>query len=70
MRIKETAGIKRHRRNKKDIIFYSVLIFLPLVQIAIFYFGVNFQSILMHFNAMMRSRIPLHGIFGRILTVF
>ena len=50
MRIKETAGIKRPRRNKKDIIFYSVLIFLPLVQIAIFYFGVNFQSILMAFQ--------------------
>lgn len=45
-----SAGIKKHRRDKKDVIFYCALMILPIVQICIFYFGVNFQSILMAFQ--------------------
>lgn len=37
-------------RNKGDIIFYCLLLIIPLAQIAIFYFGVNSQSILMAFQ--------------------
>lgn len=44
------ADLRRHQRDKGDKIFYWVLLALPLLQIAIFYFGVNFQSILMAFQ--------------------
>ena len=38
-------------RNKGDILFYCLLLIIPLTQIAIFYFGVNFQNILMSFQS-------------------
>lgn len=38
-------------RNKGDILFYCLVLLIPLTQIAIFYFGVNFQSILMSFQS-------------------
>ena len=41
---------KSFSKNKGDIIFYCVLLIIPLVQIGIFYFGVNFQSIMMSFQ--------------------
>lgn len=41
---------KSFAKNKGDIIFYCALLAIPLLQIAIFYFGVNFQSILMSFQ--------------------
>lgn len=51
------SAIKRkiNRRNKTtirkgDLIFYIVLLAIPLIQIAIFYFGVNFQSFMMAFQ--------------------
>lgn len=37
-------------RNKGDILFYCLLLLIPLVQIGIFYFGVNSQSIVMAFQ--------------------
>ena len=37
-------------RNKGDILFYCLVLLIPLVQIAIFYFGVNSQSIVMAFQ--------------------
>ena len=37
-------------KNKGDILFYCLVLFIPIVQICIFYFGVNFQSILMSFQ--------------------
>lgn len=40
----------RTRIKKGDVIFYAVLIAIPLIQIAIFYFGVNFQSFFMAFQ--------------------
>lgn len=50
MKDKETKKIKRHRCDRRDLVFYWGLLALPLVQIAIFYFGVNFQTILMAFQ--------------------
>lgn len=50
MRVKESTGIKRRHRNKKDLIFYWSLIILPIIQILIFYIGVNFQTITMAFQ--------------------
>ncbi len=47
---KNVNSSKSFARNKGDIIFYCVLLVIPLIQIAIFYFGVNFQSILMSFQ--------------------
>ena len=37
-------------RNKGDILFYCIILVIPIAQILIFYFGVNFQSILMSFQ--------------------
>ena len=41
---------KSFSRNKGDLLFYCVLLLIPIAQIAIFYFGVNSQSILMAFQ--------------------
>ncbi len=41
----------RHVHNKGDIVFYCLLLALPLLQLAIFYFGVNFQSLCMAFQS-------------------
>ena len=53
----KTGSIKRkiNRRNKTtikkgDLLFYCCLLAIPLIQIAIFYFGVNFQSFLLAFQ--------------------
>ena len=37
-------------KNKGDIFFYCAILAIPLLQIAIFYFGVNIQSIMMAFQ--------------------
>lgn len=44
------ADLRKRHRDRDDKIFYWALLALPLLQIAIFYFGVNFQSILMAFQ--------------------
>lgn len=44
------AGLRKRGRDKGDKIFYWLLLALPLLQIAVFYFGVNFQSIMMAFQ--------------------
>lgn len=36
--------------RKGDLIFYCVLLAIPLIQICVFYFGVNFQSFFMAFQ--------------------
>lgn len=41
---------KSFSRNKGDILFYCLVLLIPLIQIGIFYFGVNFQSIMMAFK--------------------
>ena len=45
----KTTNIKR-KGDRGDLIFYSLLIALPLLQVVIFYFYVNFNSILMSFQ--------------------
>lgn len=37
-------------RNKGDLLFYCILLLIPVVQICVFYFGVNSQSIMMAFQ--------------------
>lgn len=44
------AGIRRRHRNRADRKFYTLMMILPVAQILIFYFGVNFQSICMAFQ--------------------
>lgn len=44
------ADLRVRNRDKGDKIFYWLLLALPMLQIAVFYFGVNFQSILMAFQ--------------------
>ena len=41
---------KSFSKNKGDILFYCILLIIPLAQIGIFYFGVNFQSVTMAFQ--------------------
>ena len=43
-------GVRRRHRDRADKVFYTLLIILPVVQLLIFYFGVNFQSICMAFQ--------------------
>ncbi len=53
MRALTNRKINRYNKTpikKGDLIFYCLLLFIPLVQIAIFYFGVNFQSFLLAFQ--------------------
>lgn len=59
-----TNGIKRKKRINKDVIFYSALLILPLLQICVFYFGVNFQSILMAFQYYRATPTPGSFEFG------
>lgn len=44
------AGIRRRHRDRADRKFYTLMMILPVAQILIFYFGVNFQSICMAFQ--------------------
>ena len=44
------ADLRVRNRDKGDKVFYWLLLALPMLQIAVFYFGVNFQSILMAFQ--------------------
>ena len=39
-----------HDKRKKELIFYVVMLALPVLQFSIFYLGVNFNSILMAFQ--------------------
>lgn len=51
----KTAGtqpaLRRCHRDRADRVFYTLLIILPVVQLLIFYFGVNIQSVLMAFQS-------------------
>ena len=44
------AGIRRRHRDRADRKFYTLMMILPVAQILIFDFGVNFQSICMAFQ--------------------
>ncbi len=55
MKAKGKATLKINGRssfiqNKGDLLFYVLILLIPLLQIGIFYFGVNFQNILMAFQ--------------------
>lgn len=49
-RYRNVNGSNTFAKNKGDLLFYCLVLLIPLTQIAIFYFGVNFQSILMSFQ--------------------
>ena len=40
----------KNKSERKRLLFYSLMIALPLAQVAIFYFGVNINSILLAFK--------------------
>ena len=46
----------RTRIRKGDLLFYCLLLLIPLVQILVFYFGVNFQSFFMAFQKLENGR--------------
>ena len=41
---------RKFKGDKGELIFYSALVALPILQVLIFYFYVNFNSILMSFK--------------------
>ena len=47
-KIKDKNGLTE--RKRKELIFYIIMLTFPVVQVAIFYFGVNFNSILLAFK--------------------
>ena len=57
-------------KNKGDILFYCLVLIIPLTQIAIFYFGVNFQSILMSFQSYNTNRNFFYWDFGANIHTF
>ena len=46
----DMAKIRIQNKRKQDLIFYMVMLAYPVLQFAIFYVGVNFNSILMAFQ--------------------
>lgn len=48
--MEKPAGIRVRHRDRADVLFYTLLMILPVLQLLIFYFGVNFQSICMAFQ--------------------
>ena len=50
LRGKKINRVGRTPLKKGDVIFYVVLLIIPISQILIFYFGVNFQSFLLAFQ--------------------
>ena len=52
-RINRSHGVPERRRA---LVFYILLLVIPLTQIAIFYFGVNFQSFFMAFQKLTDGR--------------
>ena len=72
------AKRKINRKNrtiikKGDLLFYCLLLIIPLTQIGIFYFGVNFQSFLMAFQKQVDGKFIFDissniGLFSRDIS--
>ena len=50
MAIKEESKIKIRSREKKRMVFYALVMFLPVLQFCVFYLYVNFNSFLLAFQ--------------------
>ncbi len=49
--MKKTNSLKSHSKaNRQDLLFYCILVALPVLQFCIFYIGVNFNSVVMAFK--------------------
>ncbi len=48
--VKNMKRMKKSRRRRKDLIFYSIMIAFPVLQFLVFYIGVNFNSMLLAFK--------------------
>lgn len=46
-----TSKKKKSKRNRSEKLFFWLLVALPLLQFAVFYIGVNFNSILLAFKS-------------------
>lgn len=72
MKTPQPVGLNKKRRDKRDLLFYCALMILPLIQLCIFYFGVNFQTICMAFQKYDASkgvfRWDFHTNINRFLT--
>ena len=57
-------------KNKGDILFYCLVLLIPITQICIFYFGVNFQSILMSFQSYSTTKNVFYWDFSANVNTF
>lgn len=64
------ATNKKQKGDRGELIFYCCLVALPLLQIAIFYFYVNFNSILMAFKSYDRLSDTFYWDFGANFSRF
>lgn len=69
-RIDAPRAVRKRHRDRADRIFYTLLMILPIVQIFIFYFGVNIQSICMAFQRYDVKTNKFIWDVGRNLTLF
>lgn len=69
-RIDAPRAVRKRHRDRADRIFYTLLMILPIVQILIFYFGVNIQSICMAFQRYDVKTNKFIWDVGRNLTLF
>ena len=61
--------------SKKDLLFYALLLIIPLAQFGIFYIGVNFNSLMLAFqkvdgNTGVRTWLSINEIFKNFSDVF
>ena len=66
-RMRKIAKTKVKRKFDKKLLFYIVLMAFPLAQFAVFYVGVNFQSLLMAFQQY--DSFETHFYFGNDLLI-
>ena len=64
------ATNKKQKGDRGELIFYCCLVALPLLQVAIFYFYVNFNSILMAFKSYDRLSDTFYWDFGANFSRF
>ena len=59
------AKLRIQNKRKQDLIFYIIMLAYPVLQFAIFYVGVNFNSILMAFQYFSgtRGKIDLYEFY-------
>lgn len=68
--IEKTKALFKNKKERKNLLFYSFMIALPLLQVIIFYFGVNINSIFLAFKEYEGGSYQWAGFdnFAKVLT--